>query len=70
MPSAFPSALLGSGRPMTLRGAGHSCDGQTVTDGELLVTYAPDTAAAQIRELHAGLIEVPAGVSWYGLDDI
>ncbi|MET8874544.1 FAD-binding protein [Nocardia sp. NPDC004604] len=68
MPSAFPSALLGSGRPMTLRGAGHSCDGQTVTDGELLVTYAPDTAAAQIRELGDGLVEVPAGISWYGLE--
>ncbi|MBU3066251.1 FAD-binding protein [Nocardia sp. NEAU-G5] len=53
---------------MTLRGAGHSCDGQTVTDGELLVTYAPDTAVVQIRELGDGLIEVPAGISWYGLE--
>ncbi|MBF6468882.1 FAD-binding oxidoreductase [Nocardia beijingensis] len=68
MPSAFPSALLGSGRPITLRGAGHSCDGQTVTDGELLVTYAPAAAAAQVRDLGAGLVEVPAGMSWYGLE--
>ncbi|WP_433710595.1 FAD-binding protein [Nocardia sp. CA-084685] len=68
MPAAFPAALLGSGRPLTLRGAGHSCDGQTVTDGELLVTYAPDTAVAQVRNLRDGLIEVPAGISWYGLE--
>ncbi|MGW4327293.1 FAD-binding protein [Nocardia sp. NPDC004573] len=68
MPSAFPSALLGSGRPLTLRGAGHSCDGQTVTDGELLVTYAPDAAARQVRDLGEGMIEVPAGMSWHGLE--
>ncbi|WP_139347942.1 FAD-binding protein [Nocardia donostiensis] len=68
MPSAFPSALLGSGRPLTLRGAGHSCHGQTVTDGELLVTYAPGAAASQVRLLGDGLVEVPAGMSWYGLE--
>jgi hypothetical protein len=68
MPSAFPSALLGSGQPLTLRGAGHSCDGQTVTDGDILVTYAPETAAQQVRDLGDGLIEVPAGMSWYGLE--
>ncbi|MBF6300249.1 FAD-binding protein [Nocardia amamiensis] len=68
MPSAFPSVLLSSGRQLTLRGAGHSCDGQTVTDGELLVTYAPKTAAAQVRDLGEGLIEVPAGMSWHGLE--
>ncbi|WP_460696577.1 FAD-binding oxidoreductase [Nocardia thraciensis] len=68
MPSAFPAALLGSGRPLTLRGAGHSCDGQTVTDGELLVTYAPKSVAAQVRELDADLVETPAGMSWYGLE--
>ncbi|MGY2122504.1 FAD-binding protein [Nocardia gipuzkoensis] len=68
MPAAFPAALLGSGRSLTLRGAGHSCDGQTVTDGELLVTYAPDTAAPQVRDLGDGLVEVPAGMSWYGLE--
>ncbi|MGW5217096.1 FAD-binding protein [Nocardia sp. NPDC004085] len=68
MPSAFPSALLGSGRQLTLRGAGHSSDGQTVTEGELLVTYAPESAAAQVRDLGDGLIEVPAGMSWYGLE--
>ncbi|WP_280268587.1 FAD-binding protein [Nocardia wallacei] len=67
-PSAFPAALLGSGRPLTLRGAGHSCDGQTVTDGELLVTYAPKAVAPQLRELGADLFEAPAGVSWYGLE--
>lgn len=53
---------------MTLRGAGHSCDGQTVTDSELLVTYAPDAAVRQVRDLGDGLIEVPAGMSWYGLE--
>ncbi|WP_327100853.1 FAD-binding protein [Nocardia vinacea] len=68
MPAAFPSALLGSGRPLTLRGAGHSCDGQTVTDSELLVTYAPDAAVQQVRDLGDGLIEVPAGMGWYGLE--
>lgn len=68
MPSAFPSMLLASGRPMTLRGAGHSCYGQTVADGELLVTYAPDGAAMQVRDVGGGLFEVPAGMSWYGLE--
>ncbi|WP_067800787.1 FAD-binding protein [Nocardia beijingensis] len=68
MPSAFPAALLGSGRQLTLRGAGHSSDGQTVTEGELLVTYAPEAAAPQVRDLGDGLIEVPAGMSWYGLE--
>ncbi|MFF0453748.1 FAD-binding protein [Nocardia africana] len=68
MPAAFPAALLGSGRPLTLRGSGHSCDGQTVSDAELLVTYAPETAAQQVRDLGDGLFEVPAGASWYGLE--
>ncbi|MCC3333451.1 FAD-binding protein [Nocardia abscessus] len=68
MPSAFPSALLGSGRQLTLRGAGHSCDGQTVTEGDLLVTYVPGTADRQVRDLGDGLIEVPAGMSWYDLE--
>lgn len=68
LPAAFPSALLGSGRPLTLRGSGHSCAGQTVTDGELLVTYAPDTATWEIRDLGNGLFEVPAGASWHGLE--
>ncbi|UGT69201.1 FAD-binding protein [Nocardia gipuzkoensis] len=39
-----------------------------MTDGELLVTYAPDTAAQQVRDVGDGLIEVPAGMSWYGLE--
>ncbi|MEV5651641.1 FAD-binding protein [Nocardia sp. NPDC052254] len=68
LPAAFPSALLGSGRPLTLRGSGHSCAGQTVTDGELLVTYSPDTAIEQIRDLGEGLFEVPAGASWHGVE--
>ncbi|WP_174184087.1 FAD-binding protein [Nocardia barduliensis] len=68
MPSAFPSALLGSGRPLTLRGTGHSCDGQTVTEKDLLVTFAPDAAAQQVRDLGHGLIETPAGMSWYVLE--
>ncbi|MFI2283019.1 FAD-binding protein [Nocardia beijingensis] len=68
MPAAFPSALLGSGRQVTLRGAGHSCDGQTVTENELLVTFAPETADRQVRELGDGLVEVPAGMSWHGLE--
>lgn len=68
MPAAFPSALLGSGRRLTIRGSGHSCDGQTVTDGELLVTYAPATAGPQVRDLGDGLTEVPAGMSWYSLE--
>ncbi|MEU6563132.1 FAD-binding protein [Nocardia nova] len=68
MPAAFPAALLGSGRHLTLRGSGHSCAGQTVTDGELLVTYSPDTAVREIRDLGEGLFEVPAGASWYGVE--
>ncbi|PSR67272.1 hypothetical protein C8258_16800 [Nocardia sp. MDA0666] len=68
LPSAFPSALLGSGRPLTLRGSGHSCAGQTVTGDELLVTYAPESATREIRDLGEGLFEVPAGASWHGLE--
>ncbi|NKY48096.1 FAD-binding protein [Nocardia cerradoensis] len=68
LPSAFPSALLGSGRPLTLRGSGHSCAGQTVTADELLVTYAPESATREIRDLGEGLFEVPAGASWHGLE--
>lgn len=68
MPSAFPAALLGSGRPLTLRGSGHSCAGQTVTGDELLVTYAPESAIREIRDLGNGLFEVPAGASWHGLE--
>ncbi|WP_280257146.1 FAD-binding protein [Nocardia wallacei] len=68
IPSASPGELLRSGRPITLRGAGHSCGGQTVTDGELLVTYAPDAYARDIRDLGEGLIEVPSGASWHALE--
>lgn len=68
MPSVSPTELLRSGKPITLRGSGHSCGGQTVTEGELLVTYAPDTCAREIRDLDAGLIEVPSGTSWYSLE--
>ncbi|WP_459545361.1 FAD-binding oxidoreductase [Nocardia sp. X0981] len=68
MPEVFPSVLLGSGRGLTLRGAGHSCDGQTVTDGELLVTYAPVAAARQMRELGEDMVEVPAGANWQGVE--
>lgn len=58
---------MSSGRAVTLRGAGLSCNGQTVTDGELLVTEGADYARAQIRDLAGGAVEVPAGLSWYEL---
>lgn len=57
--------LLAAGRPLTLRGAGHSCDGQTVTDAEMLVTWSRNGTAAAVRDLGEGLVEVPAGTSWY-----
>nr|WP_280366791.1 FAD-binding protein [Nocardia wallacei] len=68
VPSVSPTELLRSGKPITLRGTGHSCGGQTVTDNELLVTHAPDTYARDIRDLGGGLIEVPSGASWYALE--
>lgn len=68
MPAAFPARLLSSGVPLTLRGSGHSCDGQTVTEHELLVTYSPGTAAPQLRDLGHDLVEVPAGMSWHGVE--
>ncbi|MET9834752.1 FAD-binding protein [Streptomyces sp. NPDC006385] len=68
MPGTSSAALLSSGRPLTLRGAGHSCDGQTVTNGDLLVTYAPDTPGSEVRDLGGDLVDVPAGMSWYGLE--
>ncbi|MGW0004450.1 FAD-binding oxidoreductase [Nocardia grenadensis] len=64
MPTAFPSAVLGAGRPLTLRGAGHSCDGQTVAGNELLVTYDPAGTEHQVREVGEDAVEVPAGTSW------
>ncbi|NUS42605.1 MAG: FAD-binding protein [Mycobacteriaceae bacterium] len=67
-PLTFPSMVLAAGRPVALRGAGHSCDGQTVTDGDLLVTYAEDGAVEQIRDLGDGRFEVPAGMNWYDLE--
>ncbi|WP_433492123.1 FAD-binding protein [Nocardia grenadensis] len=68
MPTAFSAPLLGSGRPLTLRGAGHSCDGQTVTNGELLVVYSPESAARQVRDHSETLTEAPAWASWSGLE--
>ncbi|MBF6175651.1 FAD-binding protein [Nocardia blacklockiae] len=65
MPRAFPSALLATGSPLALRGTGHSCDGHTVTDGELLVTHTPGAAAAQLCDLGGGLLEVPGGATWF-----
>ncbi|MFI5716755.1 FAD-binding protein [Nocardia sp. NPDC051750] len=68
MPGAFPSVVLAAGRPLTLRGAGHSCNGQTVTADDLLVTHTPDSGVSQVRDLGTGLVEVPAGMSWYDLE--
>ncbi|MGW0177738.1 FAD-binding protein [Nocardia sp. NPDC003345] len=68
IPAAFPSTLLGAGQPLTLRGAGHSCGGQTITDGDLLVAYSSGSAMHRIRDLGDGLVEVPADMSWYDLE--
>lgn len=69
MPDAFPSALLGSGRYLTIRGAGHSCDGQTVTADDVLVTYpGQGDATSLVHDLGGGLFEVPAGSDWYQLE--
>jgi len=48
--------------PVAVRGAGHSCFGQTVTDGVLLVNV-PDGSVAP-RMLGDGLVEVPARLHW------
>ncbi|MGG7568918.1 FAD-binding oxidoreductase [Streptomyces sirii] len=66
---ALMTSLGRRGAPVTLRGAGHSCDGQTVTDGTLLEHYRPDEPArAHVVDREDGLIEVPAWLSWHQLE--
>lgn len=67
-PRAFPSLVLSSGRPVTIRGAGLSLNGQTVTDGELLVMDDPENARTQLRDLGDGAVEVPTGLRWNQLE--
>ena len=50
------------GVPVAIRGAGHSCNGQTLTDGILLVNERDATAAP--RMLDECLVEVPARMRW------
>lgn len=49
------------GLPASIRGAGHSCGGQTVTDGALIIN---DPGNAAPRLLEDGLVEVPARLRW------
>jgi hypothetical protein len=50
------------GVPVTVRGAGHSCFGQTVTDGVLLINDHRGSAGPRLLE--DGLVEVPARSRW------
>lgn len=52
------------GLPVAVRGAGHSCRGQTLVDGGLVVR--PPSSSAQL--VGNDRIEVAAGTSWYDLE--
>jgi FAD/FMN-containing dehydrogenase len=70
---ADPGALIAAagrrGDQVTLRGAGHSCNGQTVTDGVLLENFCPHEAAGpHINNVDDGCVEVPAFLSWHAVE--
>jgi hypothetical protein len=58
-------AARGLGVPVTVRGAGHSCNGQCLSDGGLVLVN--ETAEAAFRHLPGGRIEVPARCRWSGV---
>ena len=70
---ADPGALIAAagqhGDQVTLRGAGHSCNGQTVTNGLLLENFSPHEAAGpHIVDVGDGYVELPAFLSWYAVE--
>lgn len=70
---ADPGALIATaglcGDQMTLRGAGHSCNGQTVTNGVLLENFRPHEAAGpHIEDAGDGCVEIPAFLSWHAVE--
>jgi FAD/FMN-containing dehydrogenase len=68
-PDGDLAAALVTGTPTTLRGAGHSCNGQTVTDGILLLNSAPrQDAGPHCRDVGDGSVEVPASLDWHSLE--
>ncbi len=68
-PGALIAAAGRRGDQVTLRGAGHSCNGQTVTDGMLLENFRPHEAAGQhIDDAGDGCVTVPAFLSWYAVE--
>lgn len=57
------------GDQVTLRGAGHSCNGQTVTDGVLLENFRPHEAAGpHIDDAGDDCVAVPAFLSWHAVE--
>ena len=68
-PGALIAAALQRGDQVTLRGAGHSCNGQTVTDGVLLENFRPhEVAGPHIEDVGDGCVAVPAFLSWYAVE--
>jgi FAD/FMN-containing dehydrogenase len=70
---ADPGALIAAagqrGDQVTLRGAGHSCNGQTVTDGLLLENFRPHEAAGpHIVDAGDDCVEIPAFLSWHAVE--
>ncbi|HEV7517739.1 MAG TPA: FAD-binding protein, partial [Thermoanaerobaculia bacterium] len=59
------AAARGLGVRATVRGAGHSCHGQCLSEGGLVLVN--ETAEATFRHLPGGRIEVPARCRWSGV---
>ncbi|MGK5627886.1 FAD-binding oxidoreductase [Streptomyces sp. URMC 123] len=55
-----------SGREMAVRGAGRSCNTQTLSSGIVLDNYRPDSTPRFTGEEH--LVEVPSGITWLELE--
>ena len=57
-----------AGIPVTLRGAGHSCNGQALIQGGILIVNLTD--AAQFRMVDAELVEVSGRTTWMHLERV
>lgn len=57
-----------AGRTVAVRGAGHSCNSQSITDDVLLINSAPDDDGAAIEFLEGDRVQVPTRYSWMVLE--
>ncbi len=52
--------------PVTTRGAGHSCNGQTLGRGIILVNYTREPSG-ELKLLEGNLVQTPTRITWYNL---